>query len=250
MSRQDNPAGRLLDLLERAKTIAKSRQKVGCLEIWTRLFEVEDNEVAKVYAGYVELINLTDTAKKAVENLDNIDRELYLKPFNRIQQGFVSTSFNHTWEQFAQYLDAATMTGLEYCSHTLSIHAGEKIIEIETLKELRKEIDNLRDKVVKATLPDVIRRLFYEKLEEMLRAIDTYQINGAEGMKRAIESAIGGVFLHNQVIDEELKTKNKIVEEVLAFMDKYKGVVAEATVKQATTTAIGTVLGFLTSGQP
>ena len=245
MTTLDNPAGRLLAILEEAEKIGKKNTKQKCREVWAQVLKVEVTETEKLFTGYLAIMNLTSLAKRSLEELDDVDPELHLSPFNRLQQGFSTVGFNHQWEQFNKFLDPATITGMKHCSHILSTTVGEKIITQQVLDELKEEIEQLQKRVMQANLSEELRALLFEKLEEMYKAVIDYNVNGANGMKQALESTIGGLWLAYEPVKNEVKEGNSVVEEVLAFVDKYKNTVANAVVKQITSSTIGFVISAI-----
>lgn len=202
MAKSDNPAGRLYLILEAAQSSAKSEMPQR--EVWARVFEVDPADTTSLLAAYLNVINLARTAKEAVRQLHDIDQAIYQNPFERLEHGFTVNSFNHQWNNFAKYLDAATMTALSFCSDTLSNRVGETIITEENLADLQEAVESLLEKVLTADdMAEELKLFLVERLEDIRRAILTYRIWGAAGLKEALERTVGAMYIYPDFVPDD-----------------------------------------------
>jgi len=217
MAELDNPAGRLYEVLNQVRRRADN---VSIASVWAGYFNISLKDTTAIYIHLVELMNLVDRAKKSVQQLQDVDHAIYLKPFENIEQALNYANLSEYWEQVKRYLDDTTMLALKFCSDALSVRMGEKVISDEDLSKLQMEVETLLDKVLSANLPQELTAVLTQKLEDIRQAILAYRITGNEGLRRALESSLGAIFLHGEYIEEVQQDdeKKRTWFRVLEFM--------------------------------
>lgn len=198
----DNPAGRLYEILDKTRSKSKtSRVRV----VWAEVLDIDPNDSLKILSSLTELVKLVAESKKRIQQIQGINTDLYLQPFENIEKAFANLNFTQQWEPIKNLLDEPTMLGLAYCADYLSREAGEKEIDPKKLAELLKAVEALQKEVLASDLPEELKSVLIENLEKMHLSILGYRINGAEGIQRAIEMNLGSVFLHGDLIKAENK---------------------------------------------
>jgi hypothetical protein len=215
MAKPDNPAGRLYEILNAARSMPATH-RVG--RAWAEVFDVEPNDIRSIYALLVESMDLADRAKKSVQQLP-VDHDLYLRWVPNVERVLTYPQLAVKWAQLQPHLDEVTMNQLEYCSELLSQRMEEKAISDEDLSKLQMEVETLLDKVLNANLPQDLAAVVTQKLEDIRQAILAYRITGNEGLRRAVENGLGAIVLScerlPEIQDEEQK---RILRDVIEFM--------------------------------
>lgn len=216
MAKLDNPAGRLYEVLNKVR---KRSDDVSIATVWAGYFNVSLKDTTAIYVHLVELMNLVDRARRDIQQLQDVDHDIYLQPFENIEQALNYANLSEYWRQVKQYLDDTTMLALKFCSDALSIRIGEKIISDEQLTELQTKVESLLNEVLESTLLEELKDVLIQKLEEIRQAILAYRIMGREGLRRALESSLGAMFLYREDIQEVQDEKQKrTLRDVLEFM--------------------------------
>lgn len=200
MPKMDNPAGRLHDLLERARKLGYA-DHVRLRMVWGALFEIDPKDTPQILAVTIRLFELTAQTRKFVGMLDGVDRDLYVQPVKDVEIAFASTTCDSQWVEFKTKIKDTTMTGLAFCSDTLSKTMHEEVIEQETLDDLKAEVDKLIDEVLKSDMDATLKAIIIDHLEGIRRAIIEYRIRGTAGLRQALDSGVGSLMRHL----EELK---------------------------------------------
>ena len=215
MAKLDNPARRLYEVLNRARALGPM---IATNEVLAGALQINPRDTKVLLTAIVDLIDLTDTAKKRLQQLD-IDQDLYLDPFKNIDRLFTGLNLGTNWEAYRSLLDDNTMLALQFCADTLSREMSETVIGEEELTELQTKVESLLEEVLGSTLPEELKDVLVQKLEDIRLAILLYRVKGTEGLRRALESGLGAIFLYGGHIEEIQDEKQKrTLHDVLEFM--------------------------------
>ena len=208
MASPDNPAGRLYEIQDRACSFAQPNRPIK--EVWAQVLGGYPADNGSLYYPLSQLIQLTQNAKKSVQQLTDVDQTLYLKPFENIERAFATTNLDQPWSEFKDRVDDATMIALRFVSDALSRMGTEDVIDPEVLSDLQSDVGSLLEKVLQSDLPDELKTVLIESLEDIRGAILEYRIRGADGLRRVLESSVGAVLRQReqtQRIHEEKELK-------------------------------------------
>lgn len=236
----NNPAGRLYAILAEAK---RMQAKVPLRQIWAQTFGVEAENTAEVLVLHADLIMLIRDARLQLAGIDDLDQALYSRPLDRIEQVFAAANLEAQWGGLANKLDDKAMTGLEHLAEVMSRRKPEKVAEPDELSELLKTVEKLMSDVVGADLPQQLKTVIFESLEDIRHAIKTYKISGIKGLIRSLERAAGAGI----VFQSEFRAHNDkpVVERFSGVVGKLNQVVALATNTQ---NLLGSILENLQIG--
>ena len=109
MKVKNNPAGRLHDLLRLAK---QQGSKLPVRTVWAKVFDIEPADTGILLQMLADLITLVSETKISIERLDDVDHEIYLKPFAKIEKFFSQVNLDAAWEPWLKQLDEPTLYGL------------------------------------------------------------------------------------------------------------------------------------------
>lgn len=86
------------------------------------------------------------------------------------------------------------LINIRFCAHELAKRVPEKDVTREELDKLRESAWALYEEVLKSDLSPNLSRYIFDYLYLIIQAIDDYEITGAVGMERALNSVIGSIF--------------------------------------------------------
>jgi hypothetical protein len=221
----NNPAGRLYLLLA---DIRSQPNDTTLQRAWAHALNIDEYDVSNLIVLIAEVVRLVEEVKGRIGN-QNVDQSLYLKPFVKIQRVF-TLSFGHQMTNAKEFLDDATMTGLEYCSELLARTTVEEAINADVLTELQADVDILIEKMLVANLPEDLKLLLLDCLQQIRQAILSYRIHGAKGIEAAIKTTIGSVHYYTMHAQEQ-PTENydkETFREFISFLEKVLSIVANA----------------------
>lgn len=220
---ESNPAGRLHKILSNAKR-QPDNQKVKT--VWSKALGVEDDDVV-VTKSVIELYSLSQEIQSLIKMNDNLNHELYLSSFNRIDLAFFPLNLATTWQGAKNHLTDEALTRLQFCAQELSGFYSEETLSKEDLADIIKKTDELYNSLYSSTLPSVLRLTLLEEVQRIRNAISLYQIKGAKGLKEALQGAIGAVVANQEELkkakndnDEVIKKLGGLLEKVDSFASK------------------------------
>ena len=219
MEVQNNPAGRLYDLLEAARQYP-SEEKTKT--VWANVLGVPENDTGALLKNIADLIDLVRKAKSSIVRLSDIDHKLYLKPFENIETLLCHLNFETHWENWRNRLDDFTLYGLQFGADRLARSSEFTPIKDDQLETLRTELDNLISHVLESQLPPDLKKLFLRNLEALRQAWATYRIRGIEGLEQEVERSCGSILLHKEQIRSSPanSAERKLWEGFLKLVDR------------------------------
>lgn len=203
MSNNNNPAGRLHNLLKEGHKKAKDQPAQA---IWSDLLNVKnDNGLLLRRVGF--LMALPSNIKTSMSYIDDINHDIYLRWLPRVETAFSILNFQIKWDQFIKRFDGEIMYGIEICSEMLSRECPEKVINEEQLNVLLTKVDELLEELDKSEFSNDVWLFIYDHLLLIKEAIEEYSIRGIKPLENIFEQTIGGVALTPQIYKESRKSK-------------------------------------------
>ena len=212
----NNAAGRLYTILKDLKSKEKNMTIQHAL---AEMFNVDKNDIEQLLILNAEIVKLMEETKHLVLKQD-VDHDLFLKPFVRIQRVF-ALGLNYQVQNTLEFLDPATMTGLEHCVELLSRTAKENKIDETVLQKLLDEIANLEKSTIESTIDEQLKTLILDNLSEIKKAIKLYWIHGAKGIEKAVKNTFGSVqyfTINNSNIEIKSEKDKKTVLDYISFI--------------------------------
>jgi hypothetical protein len=195
----DNPAERLYQILDEAR-LKLDTNKVA--EVWASVLGITPRDTFAMLAGINEILNLVNTTKKHLAQLDVSDHKLYLSPFANIERLFENLNLGATWGDRKRFLDEITMQALRFDVDALSKVVSEPSITKDDLAALQEDVETLLKRVLDIELTEKLKAVLIEKLESIRGAILAYRFSGTSGLRRALEVNLGAVFLHQAELEK------------------------------------------------
>lgn len=242
--KKNNIAGRLYYVLDEVR---KNSLDVPLYKVWSEVFGVNSNSFSEIFQNIENMGKLVDEIKEQVTNIKDINEELYLKPFKKIENVFNVRNLETNWKSYANHLDDTTMLGLAFCAEELAKQPNEPEIKEKELKELQKEVESLIESVISSKINEQLRSLILEKLEQIRNSLFNYRIFGIRSLKKSLESAIGFIFVHNQSFESE--SKKEVTSRFMQFVAKCNQVVSlSENIKQLGAPIVSQITKLLTDG--
>ena len=228
MANIDNPAGRLLGILEAVHQYHVHNTPMK--SVWA--YVLSDTDVhtpASTWRQFGAFVGLIEEGRMWVEQSDVGNKSIYLKPFEELAKLFESMNLEETSTEWNRKLDDTTLVALQFCSDYFSTFSEEEEIDQEKLRELLSDIYELTEAVLNSGLPEDFRMMLFESLEEIRRAILEYRLRGAEGLREAMERGVGAVLRFSSAVEDNAECKPEpVVGKFLLFLRKLDSVASVA----------------------
>ncbi|HET6632758.1 MAG TPA: hypothetical protein VFG73_08645 [Rhodanobacteraceae bacterium] len=229
MEVKNNPAGRLYDILELAR---RQNPKQPARKAWAAVFEIESADTGTLLQMLADLLKLVHETKTAIQRLDNVDQELHLRPFRKIEGLLSNINLDASWENWQNKIDDTTLYGLQFSSDRLSRISGFTQLDSDEIVKLRSVVDELFNSVVDSALPSELKMLLLRNLESIRLSLAAYRIRGIEGIHEEIERSLGSVLLHQDEIQKSSSKERSLWESFFDLVKRLNQVVSLARTGQ------------------
>ena len=186
---QNNPAGRLLALINEGKKPEYSNKPY--LEAWKDILKLKDRSLSNTLYKLSYILLLPQQIEKtllATGIVDNIDR--YVSKIRKIPS-FMQVNLNGSWSNFIKNFDDVLMKELEICNDILSAHKPEKTISDNDLNKLKEKVQELLTEIENAELDEAFKKEMLNMIYRIINSIELYQIVGVKALEEVFEHNIG-----------------------------------------------------------
>ncbi|WP_217517434.1 hypothetical protein [Vibrio metschnikovii] len=217
MKVRSDAAGRLLDILTEAKS---KSEKLRARQVWASVFNIPENDSGSLLLMLAELIRLSDQTKKQLIAINDIDHQLFLKPFANVERILSTLNLDGSWQSSKQLLDDVTIYGLNICSDKLSRINKTTSLSDDDFNKIKSMLEQLTDEVLNSDLESPLKEIFIRNLEGLRQSLLLYKINGIDGIEQQIQLNIGTLMFNK----ENIKSSNtggsdSIIKSYLVFLE-------------------------------
>lgn len=200
----DNPAARLLALLEKGRTMDPNE---NCRVVWQRLLEVKNNN-SLLMSRLGKVMELPELSVNAIKELFPNQRDTWSHWVSQVNKGFMTQNLNDRWLTFFQHIDEHSITYLHLASELLQAKSNTNLMPSDELLALRNSLQAIYDEVMESETGDEIKKYLARNLRKLINGIDEYKLTGAIPLLDSIETTIGHVHI-------DAKYKSFITDTVL-----------------------------------
>lgn len=197
----DNPALRLLDILEQGR---RHQATASCREVWKILLQAQNLSEHQLLSRLARVMELPERIVQVREDHFSSLRNKSYYWRSQVESAFTSQSLNGLWDTFRNHIDERTLSELSLLSdvfETRGTHVSITAAEIESLLE---RITELRGEIRSSELPFAMKTMLLRQLFQIQEALESYSISGIEPVMDAVQSTLGLA-----VIDPEYKREIK-----------------------------------------
>lgn len=200
----DNPAARLLAIIENGKSISAH---VNCRVAWEQLLDVENNNPLLI-SRLGKVMELPDSIIQAIkENFPN-QQDTWSHWSTQVNHAFMVQNLNANWQTFINEIDQHSVTYLRLASDLLQVKSNTKILIDGEISPIRERLLGLLEEVLSGNLSDDIKKYLARNIRKIIVSIEEYKITGALPLLDSIESTIGHAHIDepykNFLVDTEL----------------------------------------------
>ena len=193
----DNPAARLLSILERGKTKAP---ETNCRAVWEELLEAKDDSPL-LMARLGKVMELPRLAITSLKEEFPQQGDMWSHWESQVNAAFMVQNMHANWDSFINHVDAHTLTYLRMASSLLQAKANTKLIADADLVTVRETLSAILVEVLASDLPDEVKKYVVRNLRKIVDSIDEYKLTGALPLLDAVETTLG-----HAAVDKQYKT--------------------------------------------
>lgn len=239
----DNPALRLLDILEQGKSYQASD---SCREVWKALLQTQKLSEHQLLSRLARVMELPERIEQVRQDHFSSLRNKPSYWRSQVESAFTSQSLNGRWETFKNHIDERTLSELSLLSDVFDTRGSHAGIAEEEIESLLARITELRAEIRSTELPLKMKTMLLRQLFQIQEALESYSISGIEPIMDAVQSTLGLA-----VIDPEYKQEIKsgsgslFGERISSLLGDVANVVTVAGALPALPVAIQTTLSLL-----
>jgi hypothetical protein len=204
---QDNPAGRLHELLSRYRTVASNDASLPVHSVWMAVLDVDETELP---AALCEVASLVSAIELEAFRTDRAELKNLLEHYRRAWTLPILSSDMHPRQMPGPgpgYVDENALASLAVVSMLLESSSQVRVPDPAQVEALKQQIVAALDEVLRAQdLPGEIRMVVVARLHDIIWALDHLLVSGPDGVVAAIERLIGAIVLQNPDPEEAEKS--------------------------------------------
>jgi hypothetical protein len=183
MIKLDNPAGRLLNLIEKLKN---HRMNDLAIQAWAAVLGIPANDTFAILVRLGRIIALPKIIKDAISTIPDIDLNLFLSWMPALEGAFQAHSLSAPLAHFLNPISQEAIVRLQFCADRLSQSRPEKLLDPKDLQDLRHHFFSIRSELVGSNLPADLRAFIETHLNEIIDALQDYEFLGVAPLERAL----------------------------------------------------------------
>ena len=212
--KNDNPAGRLYDILSRANA---QPQHNALGEVLSAALNASNS--VDFHNRLVYLKELVAEVRQAVENSESLNKDLYLSHYSQIENLVNARNYDMPWSNVSNLLNEPTLINIAHIAEILPPTYRENLIEEDVLNDLIFTIEELIKRVKESGLIIELQRIIIDQLYLTLNSIYAYKIRGARGLRETLSNSLGEFILNYELFkgagdSEEVKQYKSVLTKI------------------------------------
>lgn len=199
----DNPAGRLLAILEK---VQKFQVNTPSKEVWMQALQVKDNDLPQLLVRMGELMALPSMAVNQLS--EKYPRQYQAGShshfYHQVTTALSRLDFTGTIDGFKTRVDQNAMNYLSALADLLEAKKSTDPLSVDQIAELQGKVSELMEFVRKQEISPELKQYLLDKLARAMEAVDHYFITGSAPIIDAVESTFG-----HAVFNEEFRSNIK-----------------------------------------
>jgi hypothetical protein len=209
---QSSALRRLEEILTSAVTNGDTGQASGPILLKAMGLEPQPHNIVDFY----ELLNKAEEEARRVRTRPNIDR--YLQAIEKFHELFiVQHTWSVGWNTFSNYIENKNILSiLDSLAEFFYSENPVIFLEKDFLGELNSEFTLLLEKILQSDLSRELRRFLTAHIENIIKSIRRYQIDGTEGLKKAAQSLVSDLVMTEHSL-KDVDKKNPIYTNIRSW---------------------------------
>ena len=133
-----------------------------------------------------------------LRSLENVNANRYLGWVPSLNKAFSEQNINGKWQTFISKVNDHTVNYLSNTADILEARIRRFHPDLSSLEELLESTDDLKEKIVRSSLPEHVKQYMVKKISEINLAVEEYRISGSGPIVENIEAIFGHVILDRE----------------------------------------------------
>jgi|SRR6476469_4255561 len=201
---QESSALRKLEnILDQAIKDGKRERSAGVVLLEAMKLPSEPKNLVDFY----EILNKAEEEVKALRNRPKIDR--YIQSMDLFHNTFITYHiWEVKWSTLASFIESRDLLNtLDSLAYFVHLDNPRVLLEEQFLTDLNNKLKSILDEIITSDLSQGIKRFLTVRIEDILKAIRRYDIDGTEGLEKAAKSLLTDLALSENKLQDEDKRK-------------------------------------------
>jgi hypothetical protein len=190
----DNPAFRLLAILEAGKSFGPDK---NCRKCWEEILDVR-NDSALLMARLSRVIALPQRIVQDLQIYYPTQGNTWSHWEGQVSAAFMVQNMHGEWKTFFNNIDAHTFIYLKMAAELLNSKVSARLLEQEEVVQVRARIVAVLDDVLASDLRPDLKTQVCRCLRKVIEALDEYRLTGGVAVLEAAEVALGHAALDSE----------------------------------------------------
>ncbi|EAQ65962.1 hypothetical protein MED121_02085 [Marinomonas sp. MED121] len=221
----DNPAARLLEILEEGKDFS---DHIESKTVWRKILNLKDESDTILLSRLGKIMQLPEQIKSIL--LQDFPNQTSSTQHweERVLSAFLNQDINQNWKGFYKYIDDHTIAYLRLNADLLQTKSPTKKIDSSKIIELKKKVSEILEELIDTEIDPEFKIYMIRCLNKLILTIDEYRISGASPILDTVESVYGHAFVDENY--RKVLSESEIGSKIITVM---------SFVADSMTTAIG-----------
>lgn len=188
----NNPAGRLYNIIRKAQAVAAKEKQPTVMVVWRKTFD--SKSVPETLVSISELMKLQGEIYSDSAKAGHVSAMLW--PLGELHSALTAQNFDLPWANVAAYFMRERMNALRVIADSLVKDLPNPEIPEDELERIRESISRIFREVTSSDLEDDLKRFLLEQLSLIDEAVKRYMIDGIEPIRRAAAQVIGSATMN------------------------------------------------------
>jgi hypothetical protein len=196
----NNPAGRLLRIVERMQQHSKHGKIAR--DAWPAVLEISGSDMPRLFRSLADVVGLTHSVRRAAQSLQGIDAQhltawipKFLEPWNRFN---IAANFDH----FTQPIDETMIAMLHICDDMMGRQHPEPIVLEEQLRAIQQDVAGVAKQIADSELDPQMKDYLLYYLEIIEAAVQDYRLKGFSALRAGFEHCVGAFAVNSERREE------------------------------------------------
>ena len=198
---RDNPAERLLNILEAGRRVAPGETARAA---WQAVFGMKEPNDALLVSRVGKAMSLPTEAASLMDREFPSHKQATNHWRTQATAFFSTFNLKGSWD-LSSHFDHHSFLHLRSAADLLAHRVGRGADSAE-LAEWREEISSLAGEVLNSDIEDNVRVTVHRHLVEIIKALDEYQLTGGDAIRFAVDATIGHAVANPEYTSEISKS--------------------------------------------
>ncbi|MBB1315808.1 hypothetical protein [Aliivibrio sp. SR45-2] len=209
----NNPAGRLLKILEKCKAIPRTEKT---RDAWAKVLDIESKDRILLVGRVGKVFALADEIAIELGRVEGVDISRYMSWTKYLEIALTSCNFDVAWHDFVSKINEPTLDYLHMASGMLATNRPQPVLAYAELESIYSGAKDIIKEIIAADLPPKMKQYFLDQLRKICTAIEEYQITGSPEVLDIVEATFGKAVLYKEYLD--VRETHKSISKFWKFM--------------------------------